>query len=174
MLSTGEGLARRVLGFDGLITELDGHIIKHGIITFVSAGMTNVEIWDVKRKKKNGKLFFGTSRRHNLLFPVKFVTAIAQGSEMSLVVRSFTEEYDDETGLPIKELRGYTVWLHDEIGERGEKAMRVYFRMISAKDMAHASNTDAVTGEPLKPEEAVIYCGPNGDYLDTDLRRINR
>ncbi len=174
MESIREPVGRRVIGLDGLITEFDGHIIKHGIITFVSMGMTNVQKWDVKRTKENGKLFFGTSKRHNLLFPVKFVSALVERTEMSLIVRSFTEEYDDETGLPIKELRGYAVWLEDEIGDEGKKVMRIRFRVISAKDMAHASNTDAETGEPLKPEEAVIYCGPNGDYLDTNLRKINR
>ena len=148
MQSTAEPEGRRVIGFDSLITEFDHHIIKHGIITFVSMGMANAQKWDVRRIKKSGKFFFGTSKRHNLLFPIKFVNAPAEQSKMSLVVRSFTQEYDDETGLPIKDLRGYAIWLEDEIGDHGEKVMRIRFRMISANDMAHANNTDAVTGEP--------------------------
>ena len=188
-----------IVGYDDLINELDSHIIKQAIITIFTTSTSTAktetnqqpEKWDVKRtekKKKNGKqLFFGTTNQQNKLFPTKLKTALAEQKEVVLILRSFTEEYDDETGLPIKELRGYIITTKNEITsndnqentttttkKRRSGKMKIHIQMISAYNLAQASNTDPQTGQPLKPEKAVIYCGPNQDYLDNNLKPINR
>ena len=182
-----------IVGYDDLINELDSHIIKQAIITIFTTSTSTAktetnqqpEKWDVKRtekKKKNGKqLFFGTTNQQNKLFPTKLKTALAEQKEVVLILRSFTEEYDDETGLPIKELRGYIITTNNDnqlntttTKKSRRIKLRLHIQMISAYNLAQASNTDPQTGQPLKPEKAVIYCGPNQDYLNNNLKPINR
>jgi hypothetical protein len=79
---------------------------------------------------------------------------------MAVVLRSYTGERDPETGIRVKEIRGYRVWLKEEVG----------FEQIAAEDMVNMSRKDSFTGNDLEPEPAVLYCGPNDDCYDGWLR----
>jgi hypothetical protein len=79
---------------------------------------------------------------------------------MAVVLRSYTGEHDPETGIRVKEIRGYRVWLKEGVG----------FEQIAAEDMVNMSRRDSFTGNDLEPEPAVLYCGPNDDCYDGWLR----
>jgi hypothetical protein len=79
---------------------------------------------------------------------------------MAVVLRSITNEIDSDTGTKVREIRGYRVWLENE----------VYFEQIPAEEMVIMSRKDSSTGNDLEPEPSVVYCGPNGDRYDGWLR----
>ena len=78
---------------------------------------------------------------------------------MAVVLRSFTDGHDPETGMRVKEIRRYRVWLK-EVG----------FEQLAAEGMMNSSRKDSFTGDELEPEPAVLYCGPNDDCHDGWLR----
>jgi len=83
-----------------------------------------------------------------------------------LILRTFTGEKDEATGLPMKELRGYFVFL--------EGGRNLRFRQLSAREVAEASTTHYQTAKFLPPERSVIYCGPDHEFLDDNLNPIIR
>lgn len=147
------------------LEEVDKHIINIGIISFVweSYDGPKYSKWDIKRV--DGKLMFGTNLEQSIYFPLFFSKALFEGKRMGVILRSFREEKDEVTGLPIKEIRGYFIWIDDK--------NRISFIQLSARDVAISNLTDSETGKPLPPEHSVIYCGPDNDYLDENLNPIN-
>jgi hypothetical protein len=89
------------------------------------------------------------------------MSILEQDKVMAMVLRSFTDQCDPETGGKVKEIRGYRIWLDDG----------VHFEQIGAEELAIMSRKDSFTGNDLDPEPAVIYCGPGDDRYDGWLRR---
>ena len=142
-----------VEGLEEFLTELATNVATNGILTFTSTD-AGTQTWDVRRSK--GGLSFGTCAAQNLAFRSRFLLAM-RSSKMGmvgLILRTFTDRRDDVSGMPVKEVRGYTVRLNGS---------RVEWEQLSAKDVASASGTDVKTGKILPKERAVVFCGPNGD-----------
>lgn len=151
---------KEALGFDSFMHEIDKWIIKDAQIT-VSGSK-----WDIKREKDQS-LFFGMTSEQNSNFPLFFLGKLLTSKRLGCILRSFTNAKDDRTGWPIKEIRGYFIWI-DENNPNG----KLKFEHISARDLEKAMNNNSKTGEPLPPEKSIIYCGPNGEYLDDELQPI--
>jgi hypothetical protein len=100
---------------------------------------------DLERKKQ--KVIYGYQKGVKELFILRLSEGIR--SQGSIILRSFTDEIDEYTNLPIKELRGYILQKEDD---------RINFTKISAKMMFACHNTDAQTGEPRSLEQSVRYC----------------
>jgi hypothetical protein len=156
--------SQMIEGFQGLAQEIGRHISKSGIITF-SWEHLGAQKWDVE-KRKDGELRFGTDMTQSSFFPAEFLRIVSQEKDVGLVLRTFTGEKDEATGLPTRELRGYFVFLD------GGRNLR--FRQLSAREVAEASTTHYQTGKFLAPERSVIYCGPNHEFLDDNLNPIIR
>jgi hypothetical protein len=133
--------------------EICKHVQNKGVITLYSEAHGPAS-WDVRRTTRDWA--FGTRAIHTKLFPVRVMKILKQDRVMAVVVRSYTNEDDFETGGKVKEIRGYRVWLGDGIN----------FEQIGAEEMAVMSRKDSFTGNDLEPERAVVYCGPNGDRYD--------
>jgi hypothetical protein len=136
------------------VEELCSHVQEKGIVTMYSE-MSGPQCWDVRRK--SGGWTFGITREHTKSFYLRVMGILRGDGLMAVVLRSFTDRSDPETGLTVKEIRGYRVWL-------GEEA--VCFQQIGAEDLAKMSRTDSFTGHDIGPEPAVVYVGPNGDRAD--------
>jgi hypothetical protein len=147
----------RVSGFADFLNEIDNHVHDLAIITFTTE--SNVESWDISRRK-NGFLTFGASPSLWPKFYDHFVKSISKINFSSVILRSFTDKIHAETGLPIKELRGYRVWLHKH---------EFKFEQISLEELVSAMNTDYESGLRLPPEPAVIYCGSDGQISSDEL-----
>lgn len=59
--------------------------------------------------------------------------------------------------VPVKELRGYILTVNTD--------NKIKFEQLSARALAEDCNVDSRTGEPLRPERSIIYCGPNNEKL---------
>jgi len=151
-------------GFQEFAKEIGKHVSKSGMITFSSKHL-GTQRWAVE-KRKNGELRFGIDMSQSSFFPAEFLRIVSQEKFVGLVLRTFTEEKDDATGLPMKELRGYSVFL--------DGGRKIRFRQLSAREVAEASTTHYQTGKFLAPEKGVIYCGPNHEFLDDNLNAILR
>jgi hypothetical protein len=155
--------SERIEGFQEFTEEIGTHVTKRGIITFTSKHR-GTQKWDVE-KGDNGELVFGVDKFQSLLFPAKLLSALYEGKHVGLILRTFTAERDESTGLPVKELRGYFVFLEGQ---------RLRFRQSSAREIAEAPTTDHTTGKFLASERGVVYCGPNHDFLDDNLSPISK
>lgn len=145
---------------DIFIAEIAKHIRQTGIITITSARY-NVQSWDITRINKKKKEFtlhglrFGTVPEHTILFKLRVWNILLDDKFAGVILRSFTGKKDKVTKLPVKELRGYRLWL-------GESD-KVCFQQASAEEMDQANTTDARTGKQLEREPGVIYCGQDPD-----------
>ncbi len=74
-----------------------------------------------------------------LYFPLFFSKVLFEGKRMGVILRIFREEKDEVTGLPIKEIRGYFIWIDDK--------NRISFIQLSASDVAISNLTDSETGK---------------------------
>jgi hypothetical protein len=140
-----------------LLSELRKHVKIKGIITLYSASYGPAS-WDVKKRPDGWA--FGIQQDHTRLFPIHLVSVLEKDRVMALVLRSYTDRHDSDTGIRMKEIRGYKVWLDGGI----------HFEQIAAQDMVAMSRKDSFTGNEVDPEPAVVYCGPNGDRFDGWLR----
>jgi len=145
-------------GVQQLLVEVCGHVRSRGVITLYSEAYGPAS-WNVKKTPLSWS--FGTRAEHTKLFPIRLVSILEQDKVMAMVLRSFTDQYDPETGGKVKEIRGYRIWLDDG----------VHFEQIGAEELAIMSRKDSFTGNDLDPEPAVIYCGPDDDRYDGWLRR---
>ena len=127
-----------------LLFELESHCNSSAIITFLDSD-GEVFVVDLERKKQ--KVIYGYQKGVKELFMLRLSEGIT--SQGSIILRSFTDEIDEYTNLPIKELRGYILQKEDD---------RINFTKISAKMMFACHNTDAQTGEPRSLEQSVRYC----------------
>lgn len=149
---------KKIPGFSNFLDEINNHVHKSAIITFV--GKSGVETWDINRRK-NGFLTFGFSPSLWPKFYRHFIKSISEiGGATSVVLRSFTDKVHTATGLPIKELRGYKVFLRNN---------EFVFEQLTVGELIDAMNVDYKTGARLPPEPAVIYCGIDGQISSDDL-----
>jgi len=147
-------------GYSKFLYEIGKHVYNDAILTYSFKSQT--QSWDVRKIDKD-LLFFGINAIQNTLFPKRFTELLKKDGHAGVVLRTFTDKKDEITGYPIKELRGYFVSFVN---------YRLVYKQISAQEMAHSNNTDALTGKPLIAERGVVYCGPNGDYLDDNFNKI--
>ncbi len=153
--SGAESTESRLL--EPLLSELRRHIQTKGVITLYSTSYGPAS-WDVQ--KRSNEWTFGIRQEHTRRFPIQVMRALQRDRVMALVLRSYTDSRDSDTGIRVKEIRGYKIWMDGG----------VHFEQIGAHDMVIMSQRDGFTGDILDPEPAVVYCGPNGDRFDGQLR----
>jgi len=151
---------KRVPGLSAFLGEIDKHVYKAAQLTFSYKGEADVrtETWDINRNRRDGRLVFGASPSLWPEFYGRFVEAASGAGFLPVILRSFTNEVDEETGLPVKELRGYVV--------RVSSGRGLTYEQVSARELAEANNKDPRTGMPLEPEPAVVYVGKGGERLN--------
>jgi hypothetical protein len=135
------------------LSELCKHVYSKGMITLFSETYGPAS-WDVKKTSRGWA--FGTRRNHTRLFQVQILSVLKKDVLMAVVLRSCTGGFDPETGMKVKEIRGYRVWMKGEVG----------FEQLAAEDIVNLSRKDSFTGDDLEPEPAVFFCGPNDDCYD--------
>ncbi|MEM3944536.1 MAG: hypothetical protein QXO02_09600 [Thermofilaceae archaeon] len=114
--------------------------------------------WDVERATFKGRqvLLYGAAPELWPDFYAWLTSSLRLSRALSVILRSFREEVDELTGLPVKEIRGYVLALRG-----GELS----FTQLSAKEVLEVSTADPLTGRRLEPEPAVVYCGPGDDKI---------
>lgn len=114
--------------------------------------------WDVERVRFKGRpvLLYGAAPELWPDFYAWLTSSLRLSRVLSVILRSFREEVDELTGLPVKEIRGYVITLEGD---------ELKFTQLSAKEVLEMSTADPLTGRKLKPEPAVIYCGPGDDKI---------
>lgn len=127
-----------------LLQELESHCESSAIATFLDS---DGEVFVVDLTRENDSIHYGYQEGVKELFMLKLLKGVK--NQASIILRSFTDEIDQYTNLPIKELRGYI------LRKNGD---RIEFNKISAKMMFACHNTDAQTGEPRPLEQSVRYC----------------
>ncbi|MGD0886798.1 MAG: hypothetical protein ABSA46_18305 [Thermodesulfovibrionales bacterium] len=125
--------------------ELKRRVYTTATATF--AGGEDVLKFDI-HKNESGTLVFGYSWEESDILHTRLHRFLVEYIGVGLILSSFTERM--QSGLPIRELRGYSVRL-------GENNI-VLFKKQSKAELFAACNTDFTTGEPLTPEIAVEYC----------------
>ncbi len=126
------------------LDELASHVTTNGIVTFSAEYET--QKWDVKRSK--GGLTFGTSKKQDMKFRGIFANTLVGSGRLGLVLRTFTDKFDELSGLPIKEIRGYLVALDGQ---------HVRWEKLAPDEIAEASGRDEA-GKIIPAEKAVVYC----------------
>lgn len=131
-------------GLKRFLQELESYCKSTAIATFVgSEGKPFV----VDLKRQGDRVKYGYQIGIKELFIAKLLNNCNPTG--SLILRSFTEEIDEFTQLPIKELRGYVLqWQGDALE----------FEKLSPEMMFACHNTNAETGEPIALEQSVRYC----------------
>lgn len=127
-----------------LLFELESHCNSSAIVTFLDS---DGEVFVVDLERKKNQVQYGYQKGVKEQFMLRLLQGVK--SQGSIILRSFTDEVDQYTNLPIKELRGYILRKDDD---------RIEFTKISAKMMFACHNTDAQTGEPRSLEQSVRYC----------------
>jgi len=124
--------------------ELESHCYSTAIITFVDSE-GEVLIIDLTRKYHQVRYGYQVDVKK------QFMLRLANGvkTNASLILRSFTDEIDQYTNLPIKELRGYVLQRY---------GYSLEFQKLSPSMMFACHNTDAQTGKPMSLEQSVRYC----------------
>src|ERR1051326_3102950 len=91
-----------------LLEELEYHSSSGAIITLIGE---SEQPYVIDLRKISGEYVYG----HHPAHKAQFISKLLQPGMGALVLRSFRdEEQDPETGLPIKELRGYTLMMHGD------------------------------------------------------------
>lgn len=142
------------IGFNLLMNEIKKYVYSNGIITLSSYGYA--QSWDVRRE--DDKLIFGTEPFHTPMFITRIMNLLFTNGLVSFILRSFTDKKDNETGLPIKELRGYIVKLENNI---------IKFDQITLEELITAHTT--YENIRLAPEPAVIFCGKDGQISSNQI-----
>lgn len=133
-----------VPGVRSFLRELESHCCSKAIVTFLDG---DGESMVITLKRRGQEVAYGDNWGTKELFISKL--SFDCNPSASLILRSFTEEIDEFTQLPIKELRGYIL--------RGD-GDDLDFEKLSPSAMFACHNTDARTGEPLALEQSVRYC----------------
>lgn len=127
-----------------LFLELESHCNSTAILTFLDS---EGEVFVVDLMKKHNRVNYGYQKGIKELFILRLVKGVT--SQGSIILRSFTDEIDQYTNLPMKELRGYL------LRREGD---RIEFDKLSPNMMFACHNTDAETGQPRALEQSVRYC----------------
>lgn len=133
-----------VPGVSLFLQELESHCHSKAIVTFLDS---DGEPMVITLKRLGDEVTYGDYWGVKELFVSKLLVGCHPSG--SLILRSFTDQMDELTQLPIKELRGYI------LQGRGDD---LEFEKISPTTMFACHNTDAATGEPLPLEQSVRYC----------------
>lgn len=133
-----------VPGMSSFLYELESYCFSVAIVTFLDS---NSEPMVITLTRQGQQVTYGDEWGIKELFISKLLWDCNPSG--SLILRSFTEEIDEFTQLPIKELRGYIL--------KGD-GDDLEFEKLSPKAMFACHNTDAQTGEPLALEQSVRYC----------------
>lgn len=131
-------------GVQSFLRELESHCSSIAIVTFLDS---NSELLSIDLKRRGSRVVYGNHWGTKELFIVKLLRNCTPSA--SLVLRTFTDEIDEFSQLPIKELRGYILKSHKN---------NLEFEKLPPHTMFACHNTDAQTGEPLPMEQAVRYC----------------
>ena len=145
--SRGNDFEVRNIDSAAFFDELKKRVYTNATATIASRN--NILKFDI-HKNESGNLFFGYSREESAILHARIYRFIGEYNSIALILRSFTERMHMRSGLPIKELRGYSV----RLGENNT----VLFKKASKAELFADFNTDTKTGEPLTPETAVEYC----------------
>lgn len=127
-----------------LFLELESHCSSTAILTFLDS---EGEVFVVDLTRKHNQINYGYQRGVKELFMIRLLKGVT--SQGSIILRSFTDEIDQYTNLPVKELRGYL------LKREGD---RIEFDKLSPNMMFACHNTDAETGQPRSLEQSVRYC----------------
>lgn len=131
-------------GVNSFLQELESHCSSRAIATFLD---NNGEPMVINLERQGQYVMYGADWGIKELFTAKLL--ISCNPSGSLILRSFTPEFDEFTQLPIKELRGYIL---------KSDGNNLEFEKLPPTAMFACHNTDAETGEPLPLEQAVRYC----------------
>lgn len=127
-----------------LFLELESHCSSTAILTFLDS---EGEVFVVDLTRKRNRVNYGYQRGVKELFMIRLLKGVT--TQGSIILRSFTDEIDQYTNLPVKELRGYL------LKREGD---RIEFDKLSPNMMFACHNTDAETGQPRSLEQSVRYC----------------
>jgi hypothetical protein len=135
----------------GRIEERVKHSVRSGIVTFVTENWQ--QVFDVDA----ATLIWGYDKIWRPLLLAKLANALElDGSLVGITVRTFTNQHEIVRAangkmirVPVKEIRCYRIRRIDG---------RLEIIACSKAETFDAHNTDALTGEPIPPESAVIYC----------------
>lgn len=131
-------------GVQSFLRELESHCSSIAIVTFLDS---NSESLSIDLKRRGSRVVYGNRWGTKELFITKLLRSCTPSA--SLVLRTFTDEIDEFSQLPIKEIRGYFLKSHNN---------NLEFEKLPPHKMFACHNTDAETGEPLPMEQAVRYC----------------
>lgn len=127
-----------------LFSELESHCHSSAILTFLDS---EGEVFIIDLNRKGNKVKYG----YEIGVKEQLILSLVNGvtSNASIILRSFTNEIDQYTNLPIKELRGYLL---------KREGNGIEFEKLSSNMMFACHNTDAETGQPRSLEQSVRYC----------------
>lgn len=131
-------------GVLSFLQELESHCLLRAIVTFVD---DDGEPMVINLERQEQQVIYGEYWGVKELFVAKLLVGCNPSG--SLILRSFTLEIDELTGLAINELRGYIL--------KGN-GNDLNFEKLSPNILFACHNTDAETGEPLPLEQAIRYC----------------
>jgi hypothetical protein len=131
-------------GLNSLLQELESHCDSVALVTFLNSGN---EPMVVILKREGEEVTYGDHWGVKETFVANLLGGCIPSA--SLILRSFTQEVDELTQLPIKELRGYIL--------KGD-GYDLEFEKLPPNTMFACHNTNAETGEPLPLEQSVRYC----------------
>jgi hypothetical protein len=136
-------------GLQAILNELSSHVTTHGQLTMSTEDY--VQKWDISRVK--GGLMFGPDQSHDILFRAKLSGNLINTKGVGMILRTFTDKRDEVSGLPIKEIRSYFVFVRPH-------ESKVEWHQLTADETAKASGVDPDSGKILPMERAVVFCGP--------------
>lgn len=118
-------------------------------------GDIEILAWDVMRLSNN-QVVYGANPKYWPEFYRWLEDSLRMNRMLSIILRSFLDTIDEESGLPYKEIRGYILTM------TGDRAI---YTQLPAQELRQALTTDPETRRKLPPEPAVIYCGPGDDRI---------
>ena len=129
-------------GLMKFMEEVERYCYTTSIVTFLNNESIEFVI-DLKRKALSNRIKYGYVSGSRLLLYANLL----QGGVV--ILRSFTQEFDESSQLPVKEIRGYLVTVADN---------DIMYNRLLPDDLFWSSNTDPASGERLPLEPAVRYC----------------
>jgi hypothetical protein len=124
------------------IEELEHYCYTTTIVTFLNRMGQEFRL-DLKREVRSDRV------RYGYVAGLKEVLKARLQQGGIIILRSFTEEIDSQTHLPIKEIRGYVITTQNN---------DIIYQRLLPDDLFWSSTTDPHSGKRLAPEPAVRYC----------------
>ncbi len=115
-------------------------------------------IWDAEKKENH--CYFNGKKDGDKLLEEYLIQVLKKYENMALVLRcTMHQKYLNKR--PIYEIWGYRLAI--------DAADIIYWENIDSEDLYRAFSTDSRTGEPIQPEEEVVYCGDDGKICGWDM-----